>query len=307
MSLKPKLDKIRSKQISIRGISSVEDVLNIKNSINRHLHFTLIKDRNVATDRDFFFSVAYSVRDQLSSRWIRTQQYYYDTDPKRVYYFSLEFFIGKLLRQTTINLNIKNEVDEASYQLGLNIEDLEEIEEEAGLGNGGLGRLAACYLDSMASLGLAGYGYGLRYDYGLFTQEISDGYQIERPDEWLKYGNPWEKARPEYTINVQFYGRLVKEGQDVKWIDTEIVHAIPFDTPVAGFGNDTVNTLRLFSAFAKQSFNLQFFNDGDYIQAVLDRNNAENITRVLYPNERVTGGRELRIKQEYFLVSASLQ
>jgi len=206
-----------------------------------------------------------------------------------------------------VNLGIQSEVDEALYQLGLDIEDLEELEQDAGLGNGGLGRLAACFLDSMATLGLAAYGYGLRYDYGIFSQSIQQGWQVEEPDDWLRYGNPWEKARPEYMLPVNFFGRTIVENGVTKWVDTQVVYAMPYDSPVPGYGNNTVNTMRLWSAKAPTSFNLRFFNDGDYIQAVCDRNNAENITRVLYPNDNVTEGKDLRLKQEYFLCAATLQ
>jgi glycogen phosphorylase len=300
-------DKEKRKQISVRGIALVENVATVKKTFNRHLHFTLVKDRNVATPRDYYFALAHTVRDHLVSRWIRTQQYYYEKDPKRVYYLSLEYYVGRSLTNTMVNLGIQSEVDESLYQLGLDIEDLEELEQDAGLGNGGLGRLAACFLDSMATLGLAAYGYGLRYDYGIFTQSIKDGWQAEEPDDWLRYGNPWEKARPEYTLPVHFYGRTVTENGVKKWIDTQVVYAMPYDSPVPGFGNNTVNTMRLWSAKAPTSFNLRFFNDGDYIQAVCDRNSAENITRVLYPNDNVTEGKDLRLKQEYFLCAATLQ
>jgi starch phosphorylase len=203
-----------------------------------------------------------------------------------------------------VNLGIDGECDEAMYQIGLDIEELEEIEDDAGLGNGGLGRLAACFLDSMATLGLAAYGYGLRYEYGIFTQKVEDGWQVEYPDEWLRYGNPWEKPRPEYTIPVHFYGRLNEKGE---WVDSHVVMAMPYDTPVPGYQNETVNTLRLWSAKATKSFELTDFSRGDYISAVLDRNNAENISRVLYPNDNFFEGKELRLKQEYFMVSATLQ
>jgi len=171
-------DKEKRKQISVRGIALVENVATVKKTFNRHLHFTLVKDRNVSTPRDYYFALAYTVRDHLTSRWIRTQQHYYDKDPKRVYYLSLEYYIGRSLTNTMVNLGIQSEVDEALYQLGLDIEDLEELEQDAGLGNGGLGRLAACFLDSMATLGLAAYGYGLRYDYGIFSQSIQQGWQV---------------------------------------------------------------------------------------------------------------------------------
>lgn len=206
-----------------------------------------------------------------------------------------------------INLGIQTEIDEAIYQVGLDIEELEEIEEDAGLGNGGLGRLAACFLDSMATLGIAGYGYGIRYEYGIFTQRIRNGEQVEEPDDWLRFGNPWEKARPEFSIPVHFYGRVVEEHGIKKWIDTQLVSALPYDSPVPGYRNNVVNTMRLWSAKSPNNFNLRFFNSGDYIQAVLDRNLAENISRVLYPNDNFFEGKELRLKQEYFLCAATLQ
>uniref|UniRef100_A0A803YSF9 Alpha-1,4 glucan phosphorylase n=1 Tax=Meleagris gallopavo TaxID=9103 RepID=A0A803YSF9_MELGA len=269
----PLSDGERRKQISVRGIAGLGDVAEVRKSFNRHLHFTLVKDRNVATPRDYFFALAHTVRDHLVGRWIRTQQHYYERDPK----------------------------------LGLDLEELEEIEEDAGLGNGGLGRLAACFLDSMATLGLAAYGYGIRYEFGIFNQKIVDGWQVEEADDWLRYGNPWEKARPEYMLPVHFYGRVEHSPEGVKWVDTQVVLAMPYDTPVPGYKNNTVNTMRLWSAKAPNDFNLQEFNVGDYIEAVLDRNLAENISRVLYPNDNFFEGKELRLKQEYFVVAATLQ
>uniref|UniRef100_A0A8C0IDE5 Alpha-1,4 glucan phosphorylase n=1 Tax=Bubo bubo TaxID=30461 RepID=A0A8C0IDE5_BUBBB len=264
-------------------------------------------DRNVATPRDYYFALAHTVRDHLVGRWIRTQQYYYEKDPKRIYYLSLEFYMGRTLQNTMINLGLQNACDEAIYQLGLDMEELEEIEEDAGLGNGGLGRLAACFLDSMATLGLAAYGYGIRYEYGIFNQKIRDGWQVEEADDWLRHGNPWEKARPEYMLPVHFYGRVEHAATGIKWVDTQVVLALPYDTPVPGYMNNTVNTMRLWSARAPNDFNLRDFNVGDYIQAVLDRNLAENISRVLYPNDNFFEGKELRLKQEYFVVAATLQ
>lgn len=307
MAALPQSDQDRRKQISVRGIAQVENVTTIKKSFNRHLHYTLVKDRNVSTPRDYYFALANVVRDHLVGRWIRTQQYYYEKDPKRIYYLSLEFYMGRSLTNTMVNLGIQSACDEALYQLGLDIEELEEIEEDAGLGNGGLGRLAACFLDSMATLGLAAYGYGLRYDYGIFTQSIRDGWQIEEPDDWLRFGNPWEKARPEYTIPVNFYGRVEETDKGPKWVDTKSILALPYDNPIPGYGNNAVNTMRLWSAKAPMSFQLQFFNSGEYINAVCERNQAENITRVLYPNDNFFEGKELRLKQQYFLVAATLQ
>nr|UEK51578.1 GlyP-like protein [Parasacculina yatsui] len=296
-------DYARRRQISVRNIAQVENVPTLTHNFNRHLHYTLIKDRNVATSQDYYFALAHTVRDHLVSRWIRTQQSYHESDPKRIYYLSLEYYMGRSLQNTMINLGIESACDEAMYQLGLDLEELQENEEDAGLGNGGLGRLAACFLDSMATLGLAAYGYGIRYEYGIFAQKIVNGEQIEEPDDWLRYGNPWEKGRPEFVLPVCFYGRT----DNGKWLDTQVVFAMPYDTPVPGYKNNIVNTLRLWSAMSPSSFNLQFFNMGDYIEAVLDRNSAENISRVLYPNDNFFEGKELRLKQQYLMVSATLQ
>lgn len=303
----PQSDIEKRKQISVRGIAQVENVTTIKKTFNRHLHYTLVKDRNVATQRDYYFALAHTVKDNLVSRWIRTQQYYYEKDPKRVYYLSLEYYMGRSLQNTMINLGIQSACDEAMYQLGLDIEELEDLEEDAGLGNGGLGRLAACFLDSMATLGLAAYGYGIRYEYGIFAQKIQNGEQTEEPDDWLRFGNPWEKARPEFMLPVNFYGRVEETPQGKKWVDTQVVFAMPYDNPIPGYDNNVVNTLRLWSAKSPVEFNLKFFNDGDYIQAVIDRNLAENISRVLYPNDNFFEGKELRLKQEYFMCAATLQ
>ncbi|KAK2539032.1 Pygl [Columba guinea] len=283
---RPLSDQERRKQISIRGIVGAESVADLKRGFNRHLHFTLVKDRNVATPRDYYFALAHTVRDHLVGRWIRTQQYYYEKDPKRIYYLSLEFYMGRTLQNTMINLGLQNACDEAVYQVSIP---------------------GACFLDSMATLGLAAYGYGIRYEYGIFNQKIRDGWQVEEADDWLRHGNPWEKARPEYMLPVHFYGRVEHTATGTKWVDTQVVLALPYDTPVPGYMNNTVNTMRLWSARAPNDFNLRDFNVGDYIQAVLDRNLAENISRVLYPNDNFFEGKELRLKQEYFVVAATLQ
>ncbi|XP_035229008.1 glycogen phosphorylase-like [Stegodyphus dumicola] len=297
----------RRRQISVTGITTKEDVDEIRKSFNRYIHYYLIKDRNVATIRDYYCSLAYTVKDHLVSRWIRTQQQYYSTDPKRVYYLSLEYYMGRSLTNAMINLGIKTICDEALYQLGLDLEELADIEEDAGLGNGGLGRLAACFLDSMATLGIPAHGYGIRYEYGIFAQRIENGEQREDPDDWLAFGSPWEKDRPEYVKEVNFYGKVVKDADGYKWVDTQVINAIPYDYPIPGFENNVVNTMRLWAARSPTSFHLRFFNDGDYINAVLDRNEAENITRVLYPTDNFFRGKELRLKQEYFLVAATIQ
>lgn len=294
-------------QITMRGLSANLTVDTIKHAFNRHLHFTVVKGRELATLRDFFFATAFTIRDNICTKWIRSQQLYYQKDVKRVYYLSMEWYLGRSLSNTMLNISITSAVEEALYQLGLDMEELEEIEEDAGLGNGGLGRLAACFLDSLSCLGYAGYGYGLRYEYGLFKQKIENGYQVEEADDWLRYGNPWEKARPEYMLPVNFYGETVEEDGKRKWINTQVVYAMAYDTPVPGYKNNTVNNLRLWSAKAPKNFDFSFFHHGDYIKAVCDRMHAENITRVLYPNDNIMRGKELRIKQEYFLCSATLQ
>uniref|UniRef100_A0A672TW53 Alpha-1,4 glucan phosphorylase n=1 Tax=Strigops habroptila TaxID=2489341 RepID=A0A672TW53_STRHB len=215
-----------------------------------------------------------------------------------IYYLSLEFYMGRTLQNTMINLGLQNACDEAIYQLGLDMEELEEIEEDAGLGNGGLGRLAACFLDSMATLGLAAYGYGIRYEYGIFNQKIRDGWQVEEADDWLRHGNPWEKARPEYMLPVHFYGRVEHTATGAKWVDTQVRAGGHSPAPAALLMLCPVPALFLCSSTV---------NVGDYIQAVLDRNLAENISRVLYPNDNFFEGKELRLKQEYFVVAATLQ
>lgn len=293
----------RKKQISMRHIPQLEGVNAVKTSFNRHLHQTVVKDRHVATMDDFYKATAFTVRDQLVGRWIRTQQHYYAADPKRVYYLSMEYYMGRSLTNAMVNLGVDSEVEEALYELGLDLEELQEREEDAGLGNGGLGRLAACFLDSMATLSLPAYGYGLRYEYGIFTQAVRDGWQHELPDDWLRFGNAWELPRPEYCLDVLFYGQAEVDG----WKNTQKVIAMAYDYPIPGYKNGTVNTMRLWSAKSPNSFDLSYFNHGDYIKAVLDRNLAENVTRVLYPNDNMMEGKELRLKQEYFLCSATLQ
>lgn len=272
------------------------------------MHFTVVKDRNVATKHDFYLSLVYTVWEYLVHKWIRTQQLYYQKDAKRVYYLSLEYYLGRSLTNTMMNLDITDICEEAMDQLGLDIQELGDLECDAGLGNGGLGRLAACFMDSLATHGIAAHGYGLRYDYGIFEQKIVNGEQVEVPDDWLRNGNPWEKGRPEYTVPVNFYGKVTcdETGYNCDWTDTEVVLAMAHDIPVAGYGNKVVNTIRLWSAKSPKDFDLSYFMGGDYIKAVLKRNKAENITRVLYPNDNFFEGKELRLKQEYLMVAATL-
>jgi starch phosphorylase len=284
----------------------------IQESFKKHLLYTMAKDQYSATNLDLFKSLSLSVKDQLVKRWIRTQQSYYEVDAKRVYYLSMEFLMGRQLGNNLINLHLYEQAEKELSELGYDLDQLQELEWDAGLGNGGLGRLAACFLDSMATMQLPGYGYGIRYEYGIFYQHIRDGYQVETPDNWLRYGNVWEIERPEYLYSVQFYGHVVQstnaEGKQVaEWTDTQDVMAMAYDIPIAGYGNNTVNNLRLWAAKSTREFDFEYFNHGDYIRAVQDKQKTETISKVLYPNDNVLQGKELRLKQEYFFVSATLQ
>ncbi len=283
----------------------------IKESFASSLQYGRAKDRYTATSRDNFMALGMALRDRLVERWIKTQQRYHRQKIKRVYYLSLEFLIGRLLGSYVLNLNLWDETEQALEEFGLDLEKIRDEEVDAGLGNGGLGRLAACFLDSMATLGIPAHGYGIRYDYGIFNQKIVNGYQVESPDEWLKHGNAWEFARPEYAQPIKFYGNTNmyhdKQGRlRVEWVNTEDVVAMPYDIPVPGFKNDVVNTLRLWSARGSEEFNFQYFNDGDYEHAVYEKMFSENISKVLYPNDSTSMGRELRLKQEYFFTAASI-
>lgn len=289
-----------------------DDPRSLERSIVNHLHYTLAKDKYSATEQDFYEAVALSVRDHMVGQWIQTQQRYYKEDAKRVYYLSMEFLMGRTLSAALINLDLYDAVEEAVKHLGQDLGELIELEPDAGLGNGGLGRLAACFLDSMATLGIPGYGYGIRYEYGIFHQKIENGYQVEKPDNWLRYGNVWEIPRPEFLYPVKFGGKVLEYVDSSgrlkhEWIDYEEVMAMAYDTPVPGYGNNIVNTLRLWSAKSSRGFQLQYFNHGDYIRAVEDMNRTENISRILYPNDNFLLGKELRLRQEYFLTSATLQ
>lgn len=283
-----------------------------RDDIQQHLNFTLAKNRDAATRWDLYHSVVLSVMDRLHERWINTQQRYYSDRVKRVYYLSMEYLIGRLMDNMLINLGLQETAAEAFAELGLDYEEVRETEVDAGLGNGGLGRLAACYLDSMATLGIPAIGYGIRYDYGIFDQAIEDGYQVERPDMWLRYGWPWGIMRSEIQYPVKFYGKTVVREEEnghkqFNWINTQDVLAQAYDTPIPGYQNDVVNHLRLWSTSTSHTFDLKRFNRGEYMDAMRRNVADENISRVLYPNDKVQLGQELRLKQEYFLVSATLQ
>ena len=288
------------------------DIESLKNAFMHNRRYSLAKDSYTATDYDNYQSMAMAIRDRLIEKWILTQQRYHDENCKRVYYFSLEFLTGRLLANNMLNLGLLEEGSKAMEDLGFNLADLCEQEVDPGLGNGGLGRLAACFLDSMATLGIPATGYGIRYDYGIFNQKIVSGSQVELPDEWLSLGNPWEFERPEFMLKVRYYGRTVKRTDKagrfrVDWVDTSDVLATAYDTPVPGYGSGVVNNLRLWSARSTAEFDLEYFHDGDYIRACENKIISENISRVLYPNDNAYKGLELRLKQEYFFTSASMQ
>lgn len=287
------------------------DAASIKRSMVNVLEYRVGKDAYTATPRDWFHVLAFVVRDRMIERWMETMRTYYREDAKRVYYLSMEFLIGRTLTNSLHNLGMLDAVREVLGDVGLRLEEICEVEEEAALGNGGLGRLAACFLDSMATLGIPGYGYGIRYEYGMFKQKIEDGRQIEHPDNWLRYGNPWEFPRAEVIYPVKFNGRVVEypdENGELHhhWIDTDEVIAMAYDTPIPGYRTSTVNNMRLWSAKSSRDFDLRYFNEGNYIKAVEAEAESENISRVLYPDDTTYMGKELRLKQQYFFVCASL-
>jgi glycogen phosphorylase len=274
--------------------------------------YSVARDEFNATDVNAFQALAFAVRDRLMDRWFATQDRYYRQDVKRVYYLSLEFLLGRLLLSNILNLTTDAPWTEAMRRIGYGLEHLVERESDAGLGNGGLGRLAACFLDSAATLGLPFYGYGIRYEYGIFRQGITDGHQTEAPDNWLRYGNPWEVPRPEVLFPVKFYGQVESyhdsDGRSrMRWIDTHDVYAMAYDLAVPGYRNDVVNSLRLWAAKSSREFDLSKFNTGAYVAAVEDKNSSENISKVLYPPDDLYAGRELRLKQQYFFTSATIQ
>ena len=281
----------------------------VKNNVKRLYR----KNVEEATEQQLFQAVAYAVKDDIMDNWIATQEQYKKDDPKTVYYMSMEFLMGRALGNCMINLTSYKEIREALDEMGININVIEDQEPDAALGNGGLGRLAACFLDSLATLGYSAYGCGIRYKYGMFKQKIRDGYQVETPDNWLKDGNPFEVRRDEYAKEVRFGGTIRVEkdpvtGRDMyKQENFESVLAVPYDMPIVGYNNNIVNTLRIWDAKAITEFHLDKFDRGEYQKAIEQENLAKTIVEVLYPNDNHYAGKELRLKQQYFFVSASLQ
>jgi glycogen phosphorylase len=287
-----------------KRLNSVEA---LRRSISNRLVYAVGKDLRSATQRDWLFAVFYAVRDRIMDCWRESLAHAQDQDAKRVYYLSMEFLTGRALTNAILAAEIQAPLRQACAELGADFDALIDLEPDAGLGNGGLGRLAACFLDSMASLGLPGMGYGIRYEYGMFAQRIDHGQQVEHPDYWLVNGDPWEFMRPESSYTIRFGGRLEPRNGSWLWLDAEDVIATAYDSAVPGYQMRSVVTMRLWSARASGGVNLDAFNRGDYIHAVEEKNASENVTRVLYPDDRTEHGRELRLRQEYFFVSASLQ
>lgn len=286
------------------------DPLSVRRGIEDHVVCDLAVDQYNATLNDVYLGLANAVRDRVMWQWMKTKQTQHITKSKRVFYLSMEYLIGQSLANNVINLGIEKEVREALDERGLKLEDLIEHECDAGLGNGGLGRLAACFMDSLATMDLPAIGYGLRFEYGIFRQEIRKGYQVEEPDSWLRSGYPWDIPRLEYRVPVEFGGRVELRQEDghlyFDWVDTHTILGIPYDYPVIGYGGKTINTLRLWQATSPRYFDFQDFNQGDYFAAVESEMRAENITKVLYPNDAFYQGRELRLRQEYFFAACSL-
>jgi len=279
----------------------------LKHSIAYKLMFTIGKDPSVANKHEWLNATLLAVRDRMVERWLRFNRAQLSQDVRQVYYLSMEFLVGRTLSNALLAMGIYEDARAALEEMGFDLEDLIGEESDPGLGNGGLGRLAACFLDSLATLGLPGRGYGIRYDYGMFKQNIVDGRQAESPDYWLEYGNPWEFQRFSTRYKVRFGGRIQVEGSRSRWLETEEVLATAYDQIIPGFDTDATNTLRLWGAQASNEINLGKFNQGDYFAAVEDKNHSENVSRVLYPDDSTYSGRELRLRQEYFLVSATVQ
>jgi len=291
---------------------SVEDAAALQESIQRHARYSLGKAWCDLSARDRFVAVALAVRDRMLDLSLETEDRYRRSDAKRLYYVSIEYLIGQSLGNNLQNLGMRESCRQALINLGADLDEIEESEPDAALGNGGLGRLAACFLDSLATLGMPGNGYGINYEYGLFKQEIDNGYQREKPDNWLAHSSPWQIARPDETCVVPVYGRIEhsldrKGGYNPMWMEWKVLLGLPHDMPITGYGGRTVNFLRLYSARSSHDFDMGIFNDGDYFKAVQQKITSETISKVLYPSDTAGAGQELRLVQEYFLVACTLR
>ena len=284
----------------------------LQESIYYHARYSLGQSWENLSKHHLFAAVVLAVRDRIVDRMLATEARYQASDAKSLYYLSMEFLMGQSLSNNLYNLGIIDECQQALATMDLNLEEILDSEPDAALGNGGLGRLAACFLDSLATLGMPGYGYGINYEYGLFKQEIDDGYQREKPDNWLVQGTPWEIARPDDACLVPVYGRIEhsvdRQAQyNPMWMDWKVLIGVPYDIPIVGYGGKTVNYLRLFSARSSDEFDMQIFYQGDYLRAVEQKIASETISKVLYPSDAVAAGRELRLVQEYFLVACAIR
>ena len=297
---------------SVAAESAPQSGDSLKDSIKRHLRLTLARHLKNASKREIWMATCYAVRDQVVDRFINTQSKHSEAKTRRVYYLSLEYLMGRLLNSNLCNAGVLEEAKVALDELGYDLDELLEEEHDMGLGNGGLGRLAACFLDSMATMDLPAIGYGIHYQFGLFRQSFEKGRQVEKPDDWLREGNPWEIARPQYSQKVKLYGH-VEHGYDnlgnyrPQWAGYKEVEGIPYDLAVVGYETDTVNFLRLWESKSSQELDLQVFNQGGYVEAVREKAMGETISKVLYPNDETESGKELRLVQQYFFVSCSLQ
>lgn len=301
--------KASSKVAAAACDNSVEG---LQESILTHLKQTLARDTRTVTMHDWSLALTYAIRDRILEKYIDTQTRHYDQNVRRAYYLSLEYLMGRLMSNNLHSLGIFDTAKQACANLGVDINELASEEHDMGLGNGGLGRLAACFLDSLASLDLPAIGYGIHYEFGLFRQKFQDGYQVENPDNWREFGDPWEVCRPQFMVDVKLYGKVQHHTDDKgdykpKWVDTSIIRALPFDVPIVGYSGNTVNFLRLWESKASDIFDLEAFNRGGYVEAVREKAIGETVSKVLYPNDATAQGKELRLVQEYFYVSASLQ
>jgi len=287
-------------------------VKGLKASILNHLSYTLARDTGTATQRDWWIATCHAIHDRVLERFIRTMAVHNEENVRRVYYLSLEYLMGRMMRNNIWNVGLYDITREALGELGLDLEELENQEEDMGLGNGGLGRLAACFLDSLATLEYPAVGYGIYYEFGMFRQRFENQRQLERPDSWRKFGCPWEIVRAEYTKTVRLYGRVEMQFDNFGnpapvWVDTREISGLPYDIPICGYGVGTVNFLRLWEARASQDFDFKIFDQGGYTEAVRDKAEAETVSKVLYPNDNSESGKELRLVQQYFFVSCSIQ
>jgi starch phosphorylase len=299
-------------EVQVEDDRTGTSVETLKRAFADNLYYIQGKNEFLATPHDYYMALAYTVRDRLLRRWIATTNTYIDKDVKSVFYLSAEFLMGRQLGNNLLNLGLLERFRQVMQESGLNLDDLMMLEAEPGLGNGGLGRLAACFLDSLATLEIPAVGYGIRYEFGIFDQRIEDGAQVEHPDKWLRFGNPWEIRRPESMVEVLYGGHTEAYNDQqgnyrVRWIPKRKVLGTPYDTPVPGYHNNTVNTLRLWRAGASEEFDFQIFDSGDYVGSVTTKIFSENISKVLYPNDNTSQGKQLRLEQQYFFVSCSLQ